>query len=53
MPKKKVKSRVRLEGKAEAQIEMAIEMMKDGADIKTISKYTKLSVSDIENLKNK
>ena len=39
----------RIEGKFEANIETAKEMLKDGIDIETIAKYTKLSAEEIRN----
>ena len=38
------------EGLKEGQISMAIAMKKDGADINLISKYTGLSIEEIEKL---
>ena len=40
----------KLEGLKEGQISMAIAMKKDGADINLISKYTGLSIEEIEKL---
>ena len=40
----------KLEGIKEGQISMAIAMKKDGADINLISKYTGLSLDEIEKL---
>ena len=38
-------------GRHAEQISMAIAMKKDGADIKLISKYTGLSIEEINNLR--
>ena len=38
------------QGKKEKQLEMARNMLKDGLDIETISKYTGLSKEEIENI---
>ena len=40
----------KLEGLKEGQISMAIAMKNDGADINLISKYTGLSIEEIEKL---
>ena len=40
----------KLEGLKEGQISMAIAMKKDGADINLISKYTGLTIEEIEKL---
>jgi len=39
------------EGENNKAMKIATEMLKDGIEIKTISKYTKLSMSEIEALK--
>jgi len=38
--------------KFEEKIEMAKEMLRDGNELEMISKYTKLSLSDLEELKS-
>lgn len=41
----------RAEGMKEKAIEMAIEMLKDGMSIETVAKISKLSISEVETLK--
>ncbi len=42
----------KLEGKLERNTDIALKMVSDGLDIKTISKYTDLPVSEIKKIKN-
>ncbi|MCM1371326.1 MAG: hypothetical protein NC181_05540, partial [Clostridium sp.] len=41
----------KLEGKTEEKLDIARNMLKEGSKVDFISKVTKLSVSEIENLK--
>ncbi|MEE3447199.1 MAG: Rpn family recombination-promoting nuclease/putative transposase [Bacteroidales bacterium] len=53
--KKEARKEGRAEGRAEGlkekAIEMAIEMLKEGLPIETVAKISKLSISEVENLK--
>ena len=46
----KLADEIRKEGKIEGKIEDAINMKNDGLDIHLISKYTGLSIEEIEKL---